>query len=417
LAREPLAVDSRRSSIKSRLTVSMALDSLRAELPLPILSRVGHVLGVCRRTARRHRVPLHVILRRLARLWFGQGIRPLEALKHGLADPAMNETALQACLGKERFRQLQENINPPGLECLLKDKSIFYPYCQAVGLAIPRLYAVFDVLGGWSGDGALLATDAEWEAFFHDSVPAEFVVKPAWGIYGEGFQIFTRDGDGFRDTRGQRFSPAELIRSLRDHRSYRRWLIQDRLRNHPDLDLLTGTSYLQSVRITTFVASDGIARAFSPLFKVIAGSSVTDNIEGGRTGNFLVAVRPSDGLLYEGRTFDADSTGMSAVTHHPRTGHALAGVRLPLWDQAIELVKRAAKLFLPIRAIGWDVGLTPAGPKIVEGNIWWDPPYMLATSPPEDKREEGAIGQLMESIRAEARRPSRPGRGYRSDRL
>jgi hypothetical protein len=28
---------------------------------------------------------------------------------------------------------------------------------------------------------------------------------------------------------------------------------------------------------------------------------------------------------------------------------------------------------LPLRAIGWDIAITPCGIKIVEGNIWWNP--------------------------------------------
>jgi len=46
---------------------------------------------------------------------------------------------------------------------------------------------------------------------------------------------------------------------------------------------------------------------------------------------------------------------------------------LPFWDEACALAETAARHFLPIRTIGWDVALTPEGPVILEGNFWWNP--------------------------------------------
>jgi hypothetical protein len=37
------------------------------------------------------------------------------------------------------------------------------------------------------------------------------------------------------------------------------------------------------------------------------------------------------------------------------------------------LVFRAARLFLPLRTIGWDVAIAPDGPILMEGNAYWDP--------------------------------------------
>jgi len=47
---------------------------------------------------------------------------------------------------------------------------------------------------------------------------------------------------------------------------------------------------------------------------------------------------------------------------------------LPCWFETSVLVKQPALKFLPLRAIGWDVAITPDGPCILEANSYWDPP-------------------------------------------
>ncbi|MBY0396350.1 MAG: hypothetical protein K2X91_07755, partial [Thermoleophilia bacterium] len=93
----------------------------------------------------------------------------------------------------------------------------------------------------------------------------------------------------------------------------------------------------------------------------------------GATGNLIAPVRPGDGVITA--LIGADRHGvMREVSPTSAAGLPAAGARLPLWGDAVALVRRAAPVFLPMRCVGWDVALTPDGPVIVEGNMWWDPP-------------------------------------------
>jgi glutathione synthase/RimK-type ligase-like ATP-grasp enzyme len=55
-------------------------------------------------------------------------------------------------------------------------------------------------------------------------------------------------------------------------------------------------------------------------------------------------------------------------THHPVSGGAIEGRRLPMWEQARELACQAHRAFPPRLLVGWDIAVTPTGPVLVEGN-------------------------------------------------
>jgi hypothetical protein len=59
---------------------------------------------------------------------------------------------------------------------------------------------------------------------------------------------------------------------------------------------------------------------------------------------------------------------------HPKTRVEFSGFQLPFWAKACDLAREVATRFVPVRTIGWDIALTPEGPVVLEGNIWWDPP-------------------------------------------
>lgn len=54
-------------------------------------------------------------------------------------------------------------------------------------------------------------------------------------------------------------------------------------------------------------------------------------------------------------------------------GRPVQGLGLPLLAEARALVERAAPHLLPARSYGWDVALTTRGPMLVEGNLGHGP--------------------------------------------
>lgn len=75
----------------------------------------------------------------------------------------------------------------------------------------------------------------------------------------------------------------------------------------------------------------------------------------------------------DGRSFGPGHTGKhkSRYETHPDSGASIIDFRVPMWDQIIELVDRAAREVPTVPYVGWDVAVGPEGPMLIEGN--WTP--------------------------------------------
>ena len=63
---------------------------------------------------------------------------------------------------------------------------------------------------------------------------------------------------------------------------------------------------------------------------------------------------------------------------------------MPYWNEAKEMVKRAAKLSTHVRYVGWDVGMSEKGPVLIEGNQFpGHDIYQVA-----EKMKDGELGVL-----------------------
>jgi hypothetical protein len=324
------------------------------------------------RAARRFNVSALVIWKRAVLLFVRYGIWPDEFASSGLVDPAVAASTGRVTMGKRRLMRYQRRFNPIQWECLVEDKAVFYAYCKALGLPVPEVYAVVDKKTGWTASGAVISERAEWEQFFEHDLPQEFVVKPAHGVYGRGVNVYRRAGASFTDASGRIVSAAALYEGLQTHCTYTRFVIQERVFNHPEIQRITGTRALQTVRISTWVTKSGQVEIYDSTHKFALGNNIIDNYDSGRSGNISSAVDPYAGVITALLHPSPDGFGYKELPVHPVTGVKIAGTILPHWSSARQLAERAARIFLPLRTIGWDIALAPDGPVLMEGNTWWD---------------------------------------------
>ena len=322
------------------------------------------------------------LLLQAARLFLAKGFKPQEAMQLGLLELDFPDSELCKFTSKVEMLRIQTRINPKAWRSVAGDKSIFYMYCNALGIPVPKLYAIFfKGIAGYSTDGRVLQSRGAWEKYFNLDMPAEFVVKPVAGGYGAGVMAFVRTShDEFTDVvSAKAYKAKDLYYRMVSYADDNAFVIQERLKNHPELVRLSDTKYLQTLRILTFVDRDGQCRILHAFLKPIVGQNLTDNHDHGKSGNLLAEVSLGNGRLKPAVTMTPDVSGLRTVFSHPKTGVSFEGFPIPLWDEACVLAKEAALKFMPLRTIGWDIALTPNGPSIVEGNWNSDPPSFHKT--------------------------------------
>ncbi|MEC3910001.1 sugar-transfer associated ATP-grasp domain-containing protein [Sphingobium sp. CR2-8] len=228
----------------------------------------------------------------------------------------------------------------------LKNKQLFAQ--AAAGLPLPGACNLdVDDLDAWlAGQDAIIA-------------------KPSYRSKGQGVERFVREGDLWRDG-AHALTTVRLTTHLR-----RVWgqggVIQTCLQTHGALaDLSPGA--LPTLRIVTCMNEQDKPEICDMALRLSAGGPrPVDNFN---AGNLVLAVDP------HGRCGVAWRSGgkrpPSSHSRHPTTGAQIEGVVLPYIAAARSVAIRAHERFRPgFTVIGWDIGLTPQGPVLVEGN--WNP--------------------------------------------
>jgi hypothetical protein len=315
------------------------------------------------------------VLVRSVRLCSEHRFLPDEAFCLGLFNPSLPPDEASRFISRKKLTRLQKSVNPESASPLLKNKCRFYRYAMQLGIPIPAVYAFYHKdAPGWSPDGVQLKSPEDWQSFLETRLPDRFVIKPAESAFGHGVRFFARTGDRFTDAFNRAYTSRQICRLMQTDPDHDSFVIQQRFRNHPDLVRLTGVEHLQTLRIITFTADPDSCRIFHAYLKLITGRNIVDNFEHGLTGNIQSQIDVDTGRLRSAVTLAKDGAGPRQIPRHPETQIPLDGFLLPCWHEVCELIQKIAPRFLPVKSIGWDVAITPDGPRVVEANIWWNPP-------------------------------------------
>lgn len=127
-------------------------------------------------------------------------------------------------------------------------------------------------------------------------------------------------------------------------------------------------SAVNTIRVITIIDKYGEPNIIAAAFRIALDNNRTDNFS---TGNLAATVNIENGIVVTPGIKRMASCSESFILH-PNTNVRILGFKIPLWDEVVNVVKEAAKVFPQVRTVGWDVAILDNRPIIIEGNTNWN---------------------------------------------
>lgn len=174
--------------------------------------------------------------------------------------------------------------------------------------------------------------------------------------------VFVKQVDGFGGLGADLIKIDQYpdVRALYDSLvSHKQFVVEECIVQHSEMNKLCATS-VNTIRIVTLLRNDQVNVIYS-LIRMGNGKKHVDNISSGG----LYCPVNEKGIIY--KPGFCDKTGL-LYEEHPATKTKLVGFQIPFYDEAIEMVKNAARVVPQIGYVGWDVAICESGPILIEGN-------------------------------------------------
>lgn len=274
-------------------------------------------------------------------------------------------------VGYNEFRALRNILNIRQREnlmtnytfnylALVRDKFVFYQYCDSLGIPHPKTIAITQ--GGnisWY-DGKIMKFEPIDTILNHNM---DAFCKEVSGELGRG--AFTLNViQGKIKVLGQEITVEELKNKF----GKSTYIIQEKIANHSILRNIYPNA-LNTIRINTFMHSDGEVEYYGAQLRFGTGGNHVDNAG---QGGFFVGVK-EDGTLMDTGYFDPGKRKVVVIHDtHPDTGAKFAGIQIPYWDKIVATAIEAHKFFYGLPSLGWDVAVTEEGFVFTEAGEDWE---------------------------------------------
>lgn len=159
----------------------------------------------------------------------------------------------------------------------------------------------------------------------------------------------------------------ETFDEIKNRFSNTRYIVQERVKNHSVIEKIYPNS-INTVRLTT-VIKDGEICFYDAYLRTGANGSVVDNA---CFGGVVIGITKDGCLTDWGIREPGKSTDLIVKQKHPDTGCLFAGVKLPYYEEMIELSKHFHSYYYGIPSMGWDIAITEKGPVFLEAGEDWE---------------------------------------------
>ena len=138
-------------------------------------------------------------------------------------------------------------------------------------------------------------------------------------------------------------------------------LLEECLKAHDNIFL--ETTALSTFRIITLIDKKGIVHVLKAKYRVGTGHAIIDT--GEECIHYPISVEFG---IVEGPGINIKEMNGNQYFYHPGCEKIVIGMKIPMWDCVLDIVKKAAKLIPQVRYVGWDIAITNNSVEIIEAN-------------------------------------------------
>lgn len=305
---------------------------------------------------------------------FGYGIGPRLHSLFGLMDQPRN--TWKGFLIDENVRIILRRINPSDRREVVNDKLAFYEHCLKQGLdTIPILCAVDNERPESTQETLLsrvLASSPAECAMRLWHCQQSLFVKMIDGSWGQDAFVAEPAEQGWSFC-GRHGSSEEFYTfAMKRFYGKRGWIVQPRINSHSDLQKISSPGVLATIRAVTCIV-EGRSELLFACLRIPVGDNVTDNFSHGSLGNVTAPIDLVTGEIGVCRgSLSRTWPEIVDVVFHPDTGNRIQGVRVPFWEEVLDMLERGQNSLPSLKTLGWDIAVTENGPVVVETNATYD---------------------------------------------
>lgn len=281
-----------------------------------------------------------------------------------LFDPDMPMEAKREFVGITGARLMNEAMTPretTPTRAFVGNKLLYTQLLEKLGIGATETQALVSTFRN-VGQLPVLRDANAVEAFLRGPARYPLFGKPQVGSLSAGsVRIEALDGDTLRLANGKTQDVSVFAQEVMA-RYPGGFLLQTALDPHPEMAAIAGDA-VGCVRVVTVNDGAGPKPVYS-VWKLPAPKAMSDNFW--QDGSLISLMDIETGAILT----CTRGTGLKAeqVSHHPTSGAAVTGATLPFWPETVQLACEAHAVFPELGICGFDIAVTPTGPKIVECN-------------------------------------------------
>jgi hypothetical protein len=312
-----------------------------------------------------------VILSRIiaGRVFYGMGPDTFD--RRGFSRKKLRQTREYLTL-RER-ENLQKSLCPVEAREQVESKLRFHEKCLCHGLPTPSIYGAFLTNACYVPKDIPVARSRQELRDQLVRLPAgKYIVKPISGGHGWGVSGYHIENGSLSKFSGDDVDFDRFLWQITNHKyNSAGYLFQEYLQPHGKLKAIMPGPALGTFRIVTFLMGERSVEIPFAVVKIPVGDSVTDNFDGGYSGNWVCPVDVGSGCLEDAVGKSESVRVFANFVSRPDTGATFREIIVPLWEEVRSTVTKAALAFPDLRTVGWDVAVTDKGVSILEANWAW----------------------------------------------